>query len=422
VSEMSTPGTTIRLTSNFSLSSLSMFKPELLAPAGSLEKLKVAVLYGADAVFFSGQRYSLRARADNFTEEELKEGIAFAQRHGVKTYITLNAFLHDDDLEGLDEFCQLLDSLGVTAVIVSDLGVIDVIQKSSKLAVHLSTQASCLNAASAMFWKAQGVERIVLGREVSIQDAAEIKAASGLEMEMFIHGAMCMAYSGNCVISNYTAGRDSNRGGCIQSCRFQYQQIDPKTGKTADSFFMSSKDMSGLQYIPEFCRAQIDSLKIEGRMKSLFYVASLCRAYRRALDLCTSGEALSEELAALDAEINSVPHRDYFGASFTKPAGSLSVFQDRQGTIRSGTHQFTGLVLEKTDKFAAVRLYAPMTEDQTIEILPFRGAPIPVHATEVFDLLGNRLSSARQDCVVCIPLEEQLAHVEPLNIVRAQRS
>lgn len=398
-----------------------MFRPELLAPAGSLEKLKVAVLYGADAVFFSGQRYSLRARADNFTDEELREGIEFAHARNVKTYITLNAFLHDDDLDGLGEFCQFLDSMGVSGVIVSDLGVIDVIQRNSRLAVHLSTQASCLNAASAMFWKAQGVERIVLGREISIHEAAEIKAVSGLEMEMFIHGAMCMAYSGNCVISNYTAGRDSNRGGCIQSCRFQYQQINPTTGKQADSFFMSSKDMSGINHIPEFCNAQIDSLKIEGRMKSLFYVASLCRAYRRAIDLYTSGEDISAEIVALDAELNSVPHRDYFEASFTKPAGALSVFQDRQGTIRSGTHQFTGLVLEKNDKYAAVRLYTPMTEDQKIEILPFRGAPIPVHATQVYDLRGNRLSAPRQDCVVCIPLEDKLAHVEPLNIVRAAR-
>lgn len=398
-----------------------MMKPELLAPAGSLEKLKVAVLYGADAVFFSGQKYSLRARADNFTMEELREGVAFAQKHGVKTYITLNAFLHDEDLEGLGEFCQYLDELGVTAVIVSDLGVIDVVQRSSKLNVHLSTQASCLNVASASFWKRQGVERIVLGREVSIQEAADIKREAGLEVEMFIHGAMCMAYSGNCVISNYTAGRDSNRGGCIQSCRFQYQQINPKSGRSADSFFMSSKDMSGVQYVPEFCRAGIDSLKIEGRMKSLFYVASLCRAYRRAIDLYTSGAALSEEMAQLDAEVSSVPHRDYFGASFTEPAGSLSTFQDRQGTMNAGSHHFTGVVLEKNDRYAAVRLYAPITPDRRVEIVPFRGAPIPVPASEVYDLVGNRLSSPRQDCVVCIPLDEQLAQVEPLNIVRSAR-
>jgi len=398
-----------------------MMKPELLAPAGSLEKLKVAVLYGADAVFFSGQKYSLRARADNFTLDEIAEGVAFAKRHGVKTYITLNAFLHDEDLEGLGEFCQFLDAQGVTGVIVSDLGVIDVIQKSSQLNVHLSTQASCLNSASASFWKSQGVERIVLGREVSIREALEIKTKCGLEMEMFAHGAMCMAYSGNCVISNYTAGRDSNRGGCIQSCRFQYQQASPDKGCSSESFFMSSKDMSGLEHIPEFCDAGIDSLKIEGRMKSLFYVASLCRAYRKAIDIYTAGEDYAAALPELQAEVNSIPHRDYFGASFSKPAGMLSVFQDRQGTIRSGTHQFTGVVLEKSDRFAAVRLYAPMTQDQRIEIVPFRGEPIPVQATQVYDLAGNRLASPRQDCVVCIPLDEQLAQVEALNIVRAAR-
>jgi len=398
-----------------------MMKPELLAPAGSLEKLKVAVLYGADAVFFSGQKYSLRARADNFTLDEIAEGVAFAKCHGVRTYITLNAFLHDEDLEGLGEFCQFLDAQGVTGVIVSDLGVIDVIQKSSKLNVHLSTQASCLNSSSASFWKSQGVERIVLGREISIREACEIKAELGLEMEMFVHGAMCMAYSGNCVISNYTAGRDSNRGGCIQSCRFQYQQSNSTKGCSSESYFMSSKDMSGLQHIPEFCDAGIDSLKIEGRMKSLFYVASLCRAYRKAIDIYTTGGDYAAALPDLEAEINSIPHRDYFDASFTKPAGMLSVFQDRQGTVRSGTHQFTGVVLEKSDRFAAVRLYAPMMEDQRIEIVPFRGEPIQVQAAQVYDLKGNRLESPRQDCVVCIPLDENLAQVEPLNIVRAAR-
>lgn len=398
-----------------------MFKPELLAPAGSLEKLKVAVLYGADAVFFSGQRYSLRARADNFTLDEIAEGVAFAKAHNVKTYITLNAFLHDDDFEGLGDFCKFLEAQGVSGVIVSDLGVIDQIQKSSNLHVHLSTQASCLNASSALFWKSQGIERIVLGREISIREAREIKEVSGLEMEMFAHGAMCMAYSGNCVISNYTAGRDSNRGGCIQSCRFEYQQKAPTSGCSSSSFFMSSKDMSGIDHIPEFCEAQIDSLKIEGRMKSLFYVASLCRAYRQAIDLYTAGGDYSSAAPRLVDEIQSIPHRDYFEASFSKPAGALSVFQDRQGTVRSGTHQFTGVVLEKNDKFAAVRLYAPMQENQRIEILPFRGDPIAVKGSDVFDIAGRRITAPRQDCVVCLPIEGELARVEALNIVRAAR-
>jgi putative protease len=176
-----------------------------------------------------------------------------------------------------------------------------------------------------------------------------------------------------------------------------------------------------LQHIPEFCEAGIDSLKIEGRMKSLFYVASLCRAYRKAIDLYTSGEDYAAALPELEAEINSIPHRDYFDASFSKPAGMLSVFQDRQGTVRSGTHQFTGVVLEKSDRFAAIRLYAPMMEDQRIEIVPFRGDPISVQTSQVYDLKGNRLASPRQDCVVFIPLDGPLAEVEPLNIVRAAR-
>ena len=196
--------------------------PELLAPAGNLEKLKIAVLYGADAVYLAGPQFSLRAGTDNFSDVELAEGVRFAHDHRVKVYVTLNAFLHDEELAQLPDYIKFLDTCNVDAVIVSDLGVIATVQQYAPLPLHLSTQASCLNQYAAQLWKNLGVQRIVLGREVSINQAQAIRQAAGIEVEMFVHGAMCMAYSGNCTISNYTQARDSNRGGCVHSCRFPY--------------------------------------------------------------------------------------------------------------------------------------------------------------------------------------------------------
>ncbi len=239
--------------------------PELLAPAGCLMRLRIAARYGADAIYVGGQKYGLRARADNFTDHELREGVAFARDHGVKVYVTLNAVLHDDDLTGLADYCRLLQEIGVYAVIVSDLGVLRIVRQSSDLRVHLSTQASCLNSGAARFYKAQGVERIVLGRELSLTEASRIAREAGLEVEVFGHGAMCMSYSGNCTISNFTAGRDSNRGGCAHSCRFDYQQTQVGgTGSSQAGQFMSSRDLNAIGQLGEFCRLGIHSLKLEG--------------------------------------------------------------------------------------------------------------------------------------------------------------
>ena len=223
---------------------MSYWVPELLSPAGSLEKLKVSISYGADAVYCGGQKFGLRSAADNLTYQELEEGVNFAHEKNAKVFVVLNSFLHDQDLEELPSFVRFLEEVGVDAVIVSDLGVVRTVRSVSKIPIHLSTQASCLNIQSALFWKKMGVQRIVLGREVSLEEASQIKKETGLEIELFIHGSMCMAYSGNCVISNYTSGRDSNRGGCAHSCRFEYTlegKEDSGNKKELKSFFMSSK-------------------------------------------------------------------------------------------------------------------------------------------------------------------------------------
>ena len=198
---------------------------ELLAPAGNLNKLKIAVLYGADAVYLAGPKYGLRGASDTFSDTELLDGIQFAHLNNCKIYVTLNAFLHHKELEELPKYVSFLEQSKVDAVIVSDLGVMTVVQQHSKLPVHLSTQASCINIHAAKAWKRLGAKRLVLGREVSLEEAGMIRKASGIEVELFVHGAMCTAYSGNCTISNYTSGRDSNRGGCVQSCRFYYSDV-----------------------------------------------------------------------------------------------------------------------------------------------------------------------------------------------------
>ncbi|MBD2461314.1 U32 family peptidase [Oscillatoria sp. FACHB-1407] len=401
-----------------------MWKPELLAPAKNLERLYVAIAYGADAVYLGGQKYGLRARADNFTEDDLVQGIQFAHQHNAKIYVTLNAFLHDADFEGFAEYCQFLEAIGVDAVIVSDLGVIRRIQASSNLSIHLSTQASCLNVYAAQVWAKLGVKRLIVGRELSIAEAGQIRQQTGMDVEMFTHGAMCMAYSGHCTISNFTAGRDSNRGGCIQSCRLPYhlptdhaiEQAQP----TELVAFMSSKDLWGISQIGDFFTHQICSLKIEGRMKSSFYVALTCKVYRQLIDAYANGTLDAALLAEAAAELQSVPHRDYTTGSLETPADRSSVFERLHG-INTGTHQYIGLVLDVTSETVIVRLLEPLAVGDRLEIVPFVGEPIAWTAQQLTSITGEPLQSMRQDSVVCVAKPEGLERwgaIAQWNVVR----
>ena len=302
---------------------------ELLAPAGSLEKLKVAVLYGAQAVYLSGQEYGLRAAAENFSWEELALGVAFAHQSGVKVYVVLNGFLHDGDLEQLPLFVQFLDSLAVDGVIVADLGVITLVQAHSNLPIHLSTQASCLSAASARVWQDLGVERIVLGREVTLASARKIKEQVAIELEMFIHGSMCMAYSGNCIISNYTQGRDSNRGGCAHSCRFEYS-VQLADGTAKNAFFMSSKDLCGIEVLGQYLEAGIDCVKVEGRMKGPLYLATTTKVYAQALAQWQTSPPSSEQVRYWQEELEKISHRQYSTGSLLAPADHSSIYHQRE--------------------------------------------------------------------------------------------
>ncbi len=399
-----------------------MWKPELLAPAKNLERLKVAVLYGADAVYVGGQRYGLRARADNFTDYELAEAVTFAHQRGAKVYVTLNAFLHDEDFAGFEDYCRFLESIGVDAVIVSDLGVIRVIKRCSTLPIHLSTQASCLNSYSAQLWRRLGVTRLIVGRELTIAEGGQLRQQAGIEVEMFTHGAMCMAYSGHCTISNFTAGRDSNRGGCSQSCRFPYQlqpDIIPLHTTKDDVTFMSSKDLWGIQQIDDFFEQRICSLKIEGRMKSSLYVATTCRVYRRLIDAHADGTLSDALLQAAAAELQTVPHRDYASGSLDSPAGRDTVYGQLSG-INTGSHHYLGMVMETTPDHLIVRLTEPLRVGDEIELLPFQQPPLRWQVNQMESIVGAPLESMRKDSVVRLPRVEALAAIEPLNVVRGR--
>ncbi|MGY3778089.1 peptidase U32 family protein [Isobaculum melis] len=269
-------------------------KPEVLAPAGTLEKLKTAIHYGADAVYIGGDAYGLRSRAGNFSFDEMREGVAFAKERHAKVYVAANMVTHEGDADGAGEFFRTLRDIGIHAVIVSDPALIEICATESPgLPIHLSTQASATNYETLEFWREEGLERVVLAREVGMEEVQAIREKTSVEIEAFIHGAMCISYSGRCVLSNHMSQRDANRGGCSQSCRWKYDLFDMPYagehrslvgGETEEPFSMSAVDMSMIHHIPELVENGIDSLKIEGRMKSIHYVSTVSNVYRQAID------------------------------------------------------------------------------------------------------------------------------------------
>lgn len=271
-------------------------RPEVLAPAGTLEKLKTAIHYGADAVYIGGDAYGLRSRAGNFSFEEMAEGVAFAKEYDAKVYVAANMVTHEGDEVGAGEFFRTLRDIGINAVIVSDPALIEICATEAPgLPIHLSTQASATNYETLEFWKNEGLERVVLAREVSMEEVAAIRENTDIEIEAFIHGAMCISYSGRCTLSNHMSKRDANRGGCSQSCRWKYDLFDmPYAGEHRslltngeiedEPFSMSAVDMSMIEHIPDLIKNGVDSFKIEGRMKSIHYVSTVANVYKKAVD------------------------------------------------------------------------------------------------------------------------------------------
>ncbi|MBF0239093.1 MAG: U32 family peptidase [SAR324 cluster bacterium] len=394
-----------------------MHLPEILAPAGNLEKLKIAILYGANAVYLSGDRFGLRGGADNFSDEDLQTGVTFAHQHRAKVYVTLNSFFHDQDFETFPEYLQFLESINIDGTIVSDLGVVDFITTNSNIPVHLSTQASCLNQYSAKLWKNLGVERIVLGREVSIQQAADIKKIAAIDVEMFIHGSMCMAYSGHCTISNFTAGRDSNRGGCVQSCRFEYSFTNHNQESITQSF-MSSKDLQGIELLAKFVKYEIDSLKIEGRMKSNLYVATTVMSYVNGLRTVLSDHEQHHN-TQWKTELLKVRHRGYTEASLIKPADSTSVFYgDRQGYSETN-FEYAGTVVDVVpDKYLVLMTQNTFEENSILEILDFEGRLHQISTRGMQNIRNREIKKTNPNTIVLIPYSSSMEGIKELNVAR----
>lgn len=310
---------------------------ELLAPAGDLERLKIALLYGADAIYLGGIEYSLRANAINFSIEEIKEACVFAHNLGKKIYVTVNIVFHDNNLENLDNYLITLKEIGVDAVIVSDIVAVKLAQKAG-LDIILSTQASTLNYEAVNFWKNLGVKRIVLGREASREDIIRIKQETGVELECFIHGAMCTSISGKCVLSNYCTNRDSNRGGCAQICRWVF-----KNNQNPDFTFMS-KDLNMMEYIEDMINIGVNSFKVEGRMRSIYYIATVIMCYRKIIDGVKNKVLTENDKIYYSKILDRVANRDTMPQFYHKfPGADESYFSDR---VEISNQDFLGIVLQ----------------------------------------------------------------------------
>ena len=322
---------------------------ELLAPAGDLEKLKFAFHYGADAVYIGGQNFSLRANAKNFSLEDIKAGVEYAHKMQKRVYVTVNIIFHNKDTEGLEEYLWELSRLHVYAVIVSDLFVIELIRKQNiPLEVHLSTQASVLNHKSASFYKSLGVTRIVLAREASREDIKAIKESTGLELECFVHGAMCTSLSGRCVLSNRLTNRDANRGGCAQICRWVFEV------EGSSKFSMTSKDLNMIPYLEEMIVSGVNSFKVEGRMRGIYYIATVILCYRRMLDKIKDHSLTKADEAYYLALLNRVANRESSPQFFDKlPGEKEQYFLGRQEV---SNQDFLGLVLDYDEKEQIVTL------------------------------------------------------------------
>ncbi len=357
-----------------------MKKIELLAPAGNLEKLKMAILFGADAVYIGGQRFGLRASADNFSPQDMKLGVDFAHERGCKVYVTVNIIPHNQDLIGLPEYIKQLEGIGVDAVIVSDPGVFTIVRSTAPdMEIHISTQANNTNYLSAKFWYELGAKRVVVARELSFEEISEMAALTpaDLDIEAFIHGAMCISYSGRCLLSNYMTGRDSNKGACSHPCRWKYSLVEEKRPgeyypvyeDERGTYIFNSKDLCMIEYIPQLIAAGIFSFKIEGRMKSSFYVATVVSAYRKAIDTYMADPENYTFDPQWLVELSKASHREYTtGFYFNKTTEKDQIYHT-SSYIRE--YDFVGMVLEydKETRIAKIEQRNRMIVGDEIEVV-----------------------------------------------------
>ncbi|MDU2065321.1 MAG: U32 family peptidase [Sporomusaceae bacterium] len=404
-----------------------MNKPELLAPVGSFEKLVMALAYGADAVYFGGKSFGLRAFSGNFTEDEMKEAVAYTHKLGKKAYVTVNIFPHNDDLDDLPDYIRFLASIQVDAVLVADLGVYRIVRDTAPdLPIHVSTQANNTNWSSVKMWEELGVSRVVLARELSLQEIRDIRAKVQVELETFVHGAMCISYSGRCLLSNYFSGRDSNRGACVQSCRWKYALMEekrpgeyyPVMEDERGTYIFNSKDLCLLEFLPDLLQADISSLKIEGRMKSVHYVATVIKVYREAIDSYFENPAAFVIRPQWLEELQKVSHREYTtGFYFNKTSEQDQIY----GTSSySQTHDFIGLVksYDPVTKLAVVEQRNNMKVGEEIEIAQPVGPAFTQTITAMYDDTGAEILVApHPQQIITMPMSQP---VSPLAMLRRQ--
>ena len=382
-------------------------KTELLAPAGDLEKLKIAVLYGADAVYIGGEEYSLRAKAKNFTEEQMKEGIEFAHSHGAKVYVTANIYAQNSDFEGMAEYFKKIEALGADAILISDLGVFSVAREAvPNMEIHVSTQANNTNYMSANMWYKLGARRVVVARELSFKEIKTIREniPADMDIEAFVHGAMCISYSGRCLLSNYLSGRDANKGECVHACRWKYYLMEetrpgeymPVVENERGTYIYNSKDLCMIEHIPELIDAGVQSFKIEGRMKTPFYVGTVVKAYRQAIDDCLKDRALYESKKEYYLEeVSKASHREYTtGFYYRKPDGNEQVYTNNS-YIRD--YDFIGMVEEDYDESTGCAVVMQRNKFEVgdeIEVMPAKGESWKMTVTKMWNEDGEEVMSA----------------------------
>lgn len=394
-----------------------MKKIELLAPAGNMEKLRMAVLYGADAVYLAGEKFGLRTASDNFTFEEMKEAVDFAHKRGVKVYLTMNIIPHNDDLKDAGSFVERAAARGIDAVIVSDPGMLSIIKRTAPgLGIHVSTQANITNTESVKFWHSVGASRVVLARELSLADIRQIRdnCTEDMELEAFVHGAMCISYSGRCLLSNYMVGRDANMGDCAQPCRWKYHLVEEKRPgeyfpiqeDSRGTFIFNSKDLCMIRHIPELISSGVTSFKIEGRVKSSFYVATVVKAYRDAIDAYyVDNESYTFDEKWFE-EISKVSNRDFTTGFFFKKPGPEDHNYKTSSYIRN--YDFVGVVkgYDNENKMVIIEQRNRFRLGDTIEVMPPKGQVFEFVVNEMYDNEGNAIEVApHPKMVVRIPME-----------------
>ncbi len=400
-----------------------MNKPELLVPAGSIENLKIAVLYGADAIYIGGEEFGLRAKAKNFSHETMIEGVKFAHEHDVKVYVTANIIAHNDDIKGVYKYFESLKEVNPDALIIADPGILAIAKEVlPNMELHLSTQANNTNYASLNFWYKQGVKRVVIARELSFEEVATIRAniPTDMDIEAFVHGAMCISYSGRCLLSNYMAGRDANKGACSHPCRWTYNLVEetrpgeymPVFENERGTYIYNSKDLNMIEYVDRLIESGVSSLKIEGRMKTALYVATVTSVYRKAIDdFCKDPAKYKANKETYMSELGKCSHRKYTTGFYLDKPDEEGQIYDSSTYVRD--YVFVARVIKSTisednpKKMTLIEQRNKFIIGDKLEIIKSTGESVEFTVEEIFTEEGENVEAAphpKQRLYIKIPV------------------